>query len=63
MGKYCEVCNKGVMSGNLVSHSNRKTKRSWAPNIQSVRVVVDGKPQKMNVCTRCLRSGKGVRSV
>ena len=63
MGKYCEVCNKGVMSGNLVSPSNRKTKRSWAPNIQSVRVVVDGKPQKMNVCTRCLRSGKVVRSV
>ena len=63
MGKYCEVCKKGVMSGNLVSHSNRKTKRSWAPNIQSVRVVVDGKPQKMNVCTRCLRSGKVVRSV
>ena len=63
MGKYCEVCNKGVMSGNLASHSNRKTKRSWAPNIQSVRVVIDGRPQKMNVCTRCLRSGKVVRSV
>ncbi len=63
MGKYCEVCNKGVMSGNLVSHSNRKTKRSWAPNIQTVHVVVDGKSQKMNVCTRCLRSGKVVRSV
>ena len=30
MGKFCEVCKKGVMSGNLVSHSNRKTKRSWA---------------------------------
>ena len=62
MGKYCEVCKKGVMSGNLVSHSNRKTKRGWAPNIQSVRVVIDGRPQKMNVCTRCLRSGKVVRS-
>lgn len=58
MGKYCEVCKKGVMSGNLVSHSNRKTKRSWAPNIQTVHVVVDGRPMKMNVCTRCLRSGK-----
>ena len=63
MGKICEVCGKGVMSGNLVSHSNRKTKRSWAPNIQSVRVVIDGKPQKLNVCTRCLRSGKVVRSI
>ena len=63
MGKYCEVCKKGVMSGNLVSHSNRKTKRSWAPNIQSVHVVIDGKTQKLNVCTRCLRSGKVVRSI
>ncbi len=61
MGKFCEVCKKGVMSGNLVSHSNRKTKRSWAPNIQTVHVVVDGKPQKMSVCTRCLRSGKVAR--
>ncbi len=63
MGKYCEVCKKGTMSGNLVSHSNRKSKRSWAPNIQTVHVVIDGKTQKLNVCTRCLRSGKVVRSV
>ena len=63
MGKYCEVCNKGVMSGNKVSHSNRKTKRTWAPNIQTVRVLVTGAPKKMNVCTRCLRSGKVERSV
>ena len=62
MGKFCEVCKKGTMSGNLVSHSNNKTKRSWAPNIQTVHVVVDGRVQKMNVCTRCLRSGKVARS-
>ena len=63
MAKFCEVCNKGVMSGNLVSHSNRKTRRTWAPNVQSVRVVVDGSARRMNVCTRCLRSGKVVRGV
>lgn len=63
MGKYCEVCNKGIMSGNNVSHANNISKRSWAPNIQRVRVIVDGRPQRMNVCTRCLRSGKVVRSV
>ena len=56
MGKYCEV-------GNKVSHSNRKTKRTWAPNIQTVHVLVNGAPKKMNVCTRCLRSGKVERSV
>ncbi len=62
MGKYCEVCNKGVMSGNTVSHSNRKAKRSWAPNVQTVHAIVDGRVQKMSVCTRCLRSGKVARS-
>ncbi|MDL2258261.1 50S ribosomal protein L28 [Eubacteriales bacterium OttesenSCG-928-K08] len=63
MGKFCEVCLKGSMSGNLVSHSNRKTRRSWSPNVQSVRVVVNGTPRRMNVCTRCLRSGKVMRNV
>jgi len=62
MGKFCEVCKKGVMSGNKVSHAENKTKRSWAPNIQTVHVVVDGRVQKMSVCTRCLRSGKVARS-
>lgn len=62
MSKFCEVCNKGVMSGNRVSHSNRKTP-CLGPNIQRVSVVVDGTVTKMNVCTRCLRSGKVQRSV
>ncbi len=63
MGKFCEVCGKGAMSGNLVSHSNRKTRRIWAPNVQRVNVIVNGTPKKMNVCTRCLRSGKVQRNV
>ena len=57
MGKFCEVCAKGTMSGHNVSHSNRKSNRIWAPNVQRVRVVVDGTAKRMNVCTRCLRSG------
>ena len=57
MGKFCEVCEKGLMSGHNVSHSNRKTNRVWAPNVQRVRVLVNGQSQRMNVCTRCLRSG------
>ncbi|MDY2926120.1 MAG: 50S ribosomal protein L28 [Eubacteriales bacterium] len=63
MGKFCEVCGKGSMSGNLVSHSIRKTRRIWAPNVQRVNVIVDGTPKTMNVCTRCLRSGKVQRNV
>jgi len=51
------------MSGHNVSHSNRKTNRVWAPNVQNVRVLVDGRPQRMNVCTRCLRSGNVQRAL
>ena len=63
MGKFCEVCAKGTMSGNNVSHSNRKTRRTWAPNTQRVRVMVNGTPTRMFVCTRCLRSNKVERAL
>ena len=61
MANKCEICGKGPMSGNLVSHSNIKTKRVSKPNIQRIKVVVDGTPKRMRVCTRCLRSSKVVK--
>ncbi len=59
----CEVCGKGVVVGNKVSHSNIKTKREWVPNLQRVKAMVDGSPKRIHVCTRCLRSGKVKRAV
>jgi len=56
MGKYCEMCHKGMMSGNNVSHAKNRTRRSWAPNTQNVHIEVDGAKRTMYVCTRCLRS-------
>jgi len=50
----CEICGKGPQFGNRVSHSNRKTRHKFAPNIQTVRI--DGVKRK--VCTSCLRSLK-----
>lgn len=61
MANRCEICGKGPMTGNLVSHSNRKTKRVSKPNVQRVKVVVDGVPKRMRICTRCLRSDKIVK--
>lgn len=58
MANFCEICGKGTMSGMNVSHSHLKTKKTWKPNIQRVRAVVDGEVKRVNVCTRCLRSGK-----
>lgn len=63
MACVCEICSKGKMSGMNVSHSHLKTKRVWKPNIQRVRAIVDGEVKRVNVCTRCLRSGKVQRAL
>lgn len=63
MANVCEVCGKGERSGFNVSHSHLKTKRSWKPNIQKVKAIVNGEIKKINVCTRCLRSDKVSRAV
>jgi len=57
MARKCEICGKGPLVGNNVSHAHNLTKRRWLPNLQSIRVVVKGHPRKMMVCTRCIRSG------
>ena len=62
MANYCEICGKGMMTGMNVSHSHLKTKRTWKPNIQRVRAIVDGEVKRINGCTRCLRSGKVQRN-
>ena len=58
----CSVCGKGVVYGQNVSHSNRKTNRTWKPNIRKVKAIVDGTPKTVAVCSRCLRSGKVTRA-
>ena len=63
MARKCEVCGKGQVSGNKVSHSMIHTRRKWNANIQTVRVDDNGKVRKANVCTRCIRAGKVNRAI
>lgn len=58
----CSVCGKGVLFGNNVSHSHRRTNRKFKPNIQTVRCKVNGGTKKLHVCTACLRSGRVERA-
>jgi large subunit ribosomal protein L28 len=58
MAAVCEVCGKHPSFGMNVSHSHRRTKRRWNPNIQRVRAVVNGGTKRMDVCTSCIRAGK-----
>ena len=58
MPRMCEICKKTSLVGNNVSHANNKTKKRSQPNLHKVRVLYEGKVQRMSVCTRCIRSGK-----
>lgn len=59
MSKVCSVCEKGTMSGNNVSHSNRKTPRLLKPNLHKVKsVAANGSIDAVYVCSKCLKSGK-----
>ena len=58
MSYKCYVCGKGSSSGNTVSHSNKASKRLFRPNLQELRIVVNGKKTREYVCTSCIRSGK-----
>ena len=57
MARKCDICGKGPMTGNKVSHAHNLNKRRWLPNLQKVRVKVNGKPRRLNVCTSCIRAG------
>lgn len=63
MAKVCEICGKKPITGNNVSHANNITKRRFLPNLQKVRVVIDGVPKKITVCTSCLKAGKVTKNI
>ena len=62
MAFKCDLCGKGPLVGNQVSHANNKTKKRTLPNLQRVRAVVDGTHKHLRVCTRCLKAGKVVKA-
>lgn len=63
MSRKCDICGKGVVAGVQYSHAHNQSKRTWLPNIRTVKAVVSGTPKTIHVCTRCLRSGKVQRAI
>ncbi|PMP85607.1 MAG: 50S ribosomal protein L28 [Thermodesulfobium narugense] len=62
MSKFCAICGKGPSTGNNVSHSNRKTHRRFLPNLQKIKVNLEGSIKNVYVCTRCIKSNKVSRA-
>jgi large subunit ribosomal protein L28 len=63
MSKVCAICGKKPGFGHNRSHSMVATKRRFDPNLQRVRVLLDGRKARVYVCTRCLRSGKVEKAI
>ncbi len=54
----CSVCGKAPQFGKQISHSHKLSNRKWSVNIQKIKVKKNNTVCKINVCTKCLKSGK-----
>ncbi|HUW57441.1 MAG TPA: 50S ribosomal protein L28 [Planctomycetota bacterium] len=71
MSRRCEICGRTSTVGNRITrsgspkykggiglHTGGITKRRFYPNVQKIRVFVDGTVKRVRVCSRCLKAGK-----
>jgi large subunit ribosomal protein L28 len=62
MSRVCSISGKRALSGNKRSHSLQSSRRKWNVNLQKVKVVVDGKPQRIRISARALKTLKAQQS-
>ncbi|MDF2699737.1 MAG: ribosomal protein [Haloplasmataceae bacterium] len=58
MARVCAITGRRTRFGNKRSHALNSTRRTWKANLQKVRIMIDGKPQRVYVSARALKSGK-----
>ncbi|GAB4072432.1 50S ribosomal protein L28 [Barrientosiimonas marina] len=58
MSRKCAVTGRRTHTGNNRSHAMNANKRKFKSNVQKVRIMVDGKPKRVYVSARALKSGK-----
>ena len=76
MGMQCAVCGKKPVVGNQKTYRGKAkylggvgkkitgiNKRVFKPNLQRIKVQVEGATKRSRVCTQCVRSGKVQRPV
>lgn len=64
MARMCDICGKGVMSGNKVSKSYNHTRKTWRPNLHTVKADLgDGGFKKITICSNCLSAGYVTKKV
>ena len=74
MARRCTLCDKGPVAGRTYARSGKakkeggvgkrilsKTNRRFLPNLQRVRVQLQGKILYIVACTKCIKKGRLVR--
>ena len=63
MAKHCEVCGKSALKAAKLTFSHKQIPNRQQPNLQEIRVNVNGQTKRMTVCTSCLKAGKVQKAV
>ena len=64
MAAICAACGKGTVFGRNIRHKHSgrwqrkapRTNRTFVPNLQAKRVLIDGVIKQVRLCTRCMRT-------
>jgi large subunit ribosomal protein L28 len=56
MSKVLKIGNQKPTSGHNVSHSKRRTKRTFSPNLITKTIEIDGIKQKVSMTARLLKT-------
>ncbi len=75
MPKECVICHRGPVAGRKYSRRGmakykggagikiaRKNLRRFLPNLQRVKVLLNGSVQRVNICTKCIKSGLAIKA-
>lgn len=63
----CDICGKCFNTSRRYSYRGtyvtKRAKRVQQPNVRKLRIIENGTHKRVNVCSRCVRSGKIVRAI
>ncbi|HMN06034.1 MAG TPA: 50S ribosomal protein L28 [Flavobacteriales bacterium] len=59
MSRICQITGKQVITGNKVSHSNRKTRRTFVPNLQDRKYFIPEENRTVSIRV----SAAGMRTI
>ena len=58
MSRQCEICGKTPLKSASLTFSHKQNVKRQAPNLQSVKVCINGTTKTIKVCTSCIKAGK-----